>query len=105
MKAAAATPVQRSVILAHFQRRRGHGRGPYLHNVAYHLVRIMLGQKDFDSLESLISFCDTPDNLRPWLPMEADRIIFSDGLVRGLHEILSDSDSADDVSAVNTDPS
>jgi hypothetical protein len=93
MKPAATRLVVRAAILAHFQQRRGRGRGRYLHNVAYHLIRIILGQREFDSLESLIAFCDDPDNLCPWLPMEADRIILSNGLVQGLRELPPDPDT------------
>lgn len=93
MKASAATPVQRSVILAHFRQRRGRGRGRYLHNIAYHLMRNILEQQEFDSLQSLIAFCDDPDNLRLWVIMEADRIILSDGLVQGLRELAPSPDT------------
>lgn len=58
-------------------------------NVAYHLMRAILARHDFDGVETLIAFCKEPENLRPWLPTETDRIIYSDGLVEGLHEIAS----------------
>jgi len=87
MRGNPATKVNGNAILAHFRQRRGHGRGQYLHSVTYHLMKMILDQKECAPLESLIEFCDTPDNLRRWLPAEADRIIFSDGLSQGLREI------------------
>ena len=80
-----AIPVGGDVILAHFWQRRGHGQ--YLRNVAYHLMRMILDQREFGSLESVIEFCGIPDNLRRWLPTKADRIIFSDDLTQRLREM------------------
>lgn len=79
------------LILVHFRQRRAHGRGEYLDNVAYHLMRMILDEGELGSLESLIEFCGTPNNLRRWLPTEADRIVFSDSLVQGLREMALDS--------------
>ena len=78
-------------ILGFFRRRIGHGREEYLHNVAYHLMAMILGRHDFDEVASLVTFCENPDNLQTWLPSEADRIVFSDMLVERLRTIPSDS--------------
>ncbi len=90
MRTETARRLDSGIILAHFLRRRSHDWGQYLHNVAYHLMRMILTQQEFDSLESLMAFCGAPENLRPWLPAEADRIILSRGLTQGLNEIPSD---------------
>ena len=83
-------PSAQCEILGHFRRRAGHGHGQHLHNVARHLMEVILARRDFDDLDSLIVFCEAPDNLRPWLPSEADRIIFSDMLAEGLRELPAD---------------
>jgi|GEM_PF-1876810 len=81
----------RSEILAFFQRHIGHGREQHLHNIGYHLMAMILERHDSDDVDSLIAFCEDPDNLQPWLPSEADRIVFSDMLVERLHTIPSGS--------------
>ena len=87
MRTQAAKPMEGDVVLAHFRQCRGHGRGEYLDNVAYHLMRMILEGEEFDSLESVIRFCQIPENLGRWLPAEADRIVFSAALVQGLREM------------------
>lgn len=91
MKTRATLSAANEIILAHFRLCRGHGRGEYLDNVAYHLMRMILDEGEFGSLEPLIEFCGAPDNLRRWLPTEADRIIFSDNLVQGLRAVPLDA--------------
>ena len=83
----AAMPIDRDAILAHFRQRRRHGRQEYMDSLVGHLVRMILDQGEFGNFESVIEFCGTPDNLGRWLPTEADRIIFSAGLMQGLREI------------------
>lgn len=53
------------------------------------LMRDVLERHGFDNLNSLIAFCSEPDNLRPWLPSEPDRFLFSDALVHALFEVAS----------------
>lgn len=89
MSACATAPLTQSRIREHFRHRTGRGRGQYLHDTAHYLIEIILERCDFEDVGSLIAFCEDPDNLRPWLPTEADRIIFSEGLVQGLREITS----------------
>ncbi len=64
-------------------------RGSDLRNVSYHLVELIVTQHGFDDLDPLIEFCEDPNNLHPWLPSEADRIVFSGDLVEGLRGIAS----------------
>ncbi len=62
-------------------------RGQHIQDVALDLIAKILSQCDSDDAASLIAFCANADNLRPWLHNEADRIIFSAGLVEGLREL------------------
>ncbi len=76
-------------ILRYFRRRCGHGR--ILHNAACHLVQLILERVRSDRIEDLMAFCANPENLRPWLPTETDRFIFSEGLLEGLRHLASRS--------------
>ena len=76
-------------IIQHFRQCYGLRRGRFLHNVTYHLVSIILQQRDFPNMRSFIEFCKNPDNLRSWLPSQKDRIIFSAGLVETLRSMDS----------------
>lgn len=80
--------VSREAILAHFRNRPAGARGRHLRDSVYYLMRSILEHRDFDSLESLVEYCTNHDNLRPWLLREADRVIFSTELVRGLHDMV-----------------
>ncbi len=83
------------LILDHFKQRRRHGSSRGLYNVAYSLMRIILQRRDFDSVEELIEFCGDPDSLRPWLSIEADRIIFAHELVQGIHKVTDEYGAVD----------
>lgn len=74
-------------IVQYFHRRCGHGR--ILHNAACHLMQLILSRLGTDSIEDLMAFCADPQNLRPWLPTETDRYIFSIGLLEGLRDLAS----------------
>ncbi len=84
-----AAPLDRTKILDYFSRRNGSGSGRHLHGVAFYLMEHILSQRQFEDIESLEAFCRKPDNLGPWLPSEADRIVFGGGLVEGLGEMMS----------------
>ncbi len=90
MKEHKATSLPSDTILAHLRRCGGSGCGQHLANVPYHLMSMIFNQHDFDSLGSLIAFCEEPRNLKRWLPSEADRIVFSNELVQCLREMSSD---------------
>lgn len=76
-------------IVRYFRRRCGHGR--ILHNAAFHLVQLILEQLGTDRVDALTTFCANPENLRPWLPTETDRFIFSEGILEGLRDWASRS--------------
>ncbi len=76
-------------ILAHLHQRSGRVREQYLGNVPYYLASAILEHHEFDTIDSLIAFCEDPDNMRPWLPSETDRIVFSDELATRLRQIRS----------------
>ncbi|UCC29314.1 MAG: hypothetical protein JSU86_14060 [Phycisphaerales bacterium] len=80
--------VSREAILAHFRNRPTRARGRHRRDSVHYLMRLILDHRDFNSLESLIEYCKNHDNLRPWLLREADRVIFSTELVRGLHDMV-----------------
>jgi len=75
------------VVLAHFRQRTGQGHGQHLRKVAHHVMGMVLDQLDFDSLDSLIAFCNDADNLKVWFPNEVDRAVFSHEFVQGLREL------------------
>ena len=87
--------LESAAILAHFRRRIGHGAGRDLHNAAYHLMRMILEERSYSDLDSLIDVCQHPDTLRRYLPSEADRIVFAGGLVEALSELRSGESEAD----------
>ncbi|MBP7933417.1 MAG: hypothetical protein KA354_02105 [Phycisphaerae bacterium] len=74
-------------IVRYFRRRCGEGR--ILHNAACHLLQLILEQPGTDRVEDLMAFCGNPENLKPWLPNETDRLIFSEGLLEGLRDLAS----------------
>lgn len=76
-------------ILVYLQQRGGKCRDQLLGNIPYYLASAILEHHAFDTIESLMSFCEDPDNMRPWLPSEADRVVFSDELLQRLREIGS----------------
>lgn len=76
-------------IVGYFRRRCGRGR--ILHNAACHLVEHILKLLGTARVEDVIAFCSDPENLRPWLPTETDRLIFSEGLLEGLRDVASRS--------------
>lgn len=78
-------------ILPQLQRYDGTRPDQLLGNIPYYLARAILGHHAFETIESLIVFCEDPDNLQPWLPSETDRIVFSNELVQRLREIRSDA--------------
>lgn len=80
--------VSREAILAHFRNRPTGARGRHLHDSVHYLMRLILEHRDFHSIESLVEYCKNHDNLRPWLLREADRVIFSTELVRGLRDMV-----------------
>jgi len=55
-------------------------------------MRLILDHYHSQGIESLIEYCENHDNLRPWLLLEADRVIFAAELVQGLREMLSAED-------------
>lgn len=91
MRTQTAMSMDGEIILEHFRQRRGQGRGKYLDNLVYHLMRMILEGEEFGCLESLITFCRLPENLSRWLPTEADRMVFSGSLAQGLLEMSPDS--------------
>ncbi len=91
-------------ILTHLQQLGGIRRGQRLGNVPYYLASAILERHAFDSIESLIVFCEHPDNTQAWLPNEADRVIFSDELVRRLREMHSDAAMASQTSVAMAKP-
>lgn len=91
MKKRDSTMESGNKILIHLRQYRGFRGDQLLGNVPYYLANAILEHHAFDTIESLIAFCEDPDNMRPWLPSEADRIVFSDELVQRLHEIRSDA--------------
>ncbi len=97
-----SVPVGR--ILAYLRQRGGLRRGQRLGNVPYYLMSVILEHHDFDSLDSLIVFCENRDNLRRWVPSEGDRIVFSDQLVRRLREMPSNPSTGLDVPAEMEQP-
>lgn len=88
-------------IIEHFKHRGGHGRGQLLYNTTYYLMRMILADRSFESFEGLASFCEDPENLRTWLPCEADRVIFSEGLRLGLHELVETKHPATTMAAAS----
>lgn len=87
----AKSQVSHEAILDHFRNRPRHGCGRHFHDSLHHLLRLVLEQRDFHSLESIIEYCGDHDNLRPWLLHEADRVMFSAALTQGLHDMVSKS--------------
>ncbi len=73
-------PLDDKPIIEFFKNRNGQGRGQLLHNANYYLIRMILAERQFDDVHDLAAFCGNPDSLRTWLPTEADRIIFAEGL-------------------------
>jgi hypothetical protein len=94
--------IDSDLIVEHFKNRHGHGRGEFLHNAAYYLIRMILSQRSFQSVHDLTTFCENPENLRWWLPSESDRIIFSDGLLEGLQEFRETRTSASASTSTST---
>lgn len=86
-------------MIRYFQVRDGHGRGQLLHDAAYRLVRAALAKHDFHGFDQVMSFCEDPENLRPWLPSDPDRMLFVQGLRQGLHDENSDMPFPSDDSA------
>lgn len=46
----------------------------YRRNIAFQLATLIAAQRPFQNLSELCRFCSDPDNLRPWLPSQADRV-------------------------------
>lgn len=92
-------------ILVLLQQGDGLCRDQALGNIPYYLASAILEHDTFDTIDSLIAFCEDPDNLRPWVPSEADRIIFSDELAQRLRQIRSDASTRSQASAERLRPS
>ena len=52
--------------------------------VKYHLMKLIIGQRQFCDMDALIDFCALPDNLETWLPSAADRRLISADLANSL---------------------
>ncbi len=78
-------------VLIRLRQRAGLHRGQLLSDVPYYLADAILEHHSFETIECLIAFCENPDNLKPWLPSEADRIVFSHDLVQRLHELRTEA--------------
>ncbi len=78
-----------SGVLDGFRDRTGNGHDRHVHDIAYHLLRLILARRDFDDIKALIEFCEDPENFETWLPSESDRVIFSAGIVERLQELSS----------------
>ena len=94
MKRQRTTPSFRATVLEHFDHRRGLGSDGDVHHVTYLLMAMILEHRDFSEIESLVSFCNIPDNLRWCLPNEVDRIIFCNQLTTTLREMVSSPSEA-----------
>lgn len=75
-------------ILIHLQHHDGFNQNQCHGNIPYYLASAIFERHQFDTIESLIIFCESPNNMQSWLPSEADRIVFSDELVNRLREML-----------------
>ena len=80
--------LEKQAIIRHFNQCAHNGHAHLLHNAACYLMRLILKQRDFESVEALMEFCKEPGNLGAWLPTETDRIIFSEGLCEGLRDMV-----------------
>jgi len=49
-------------------------RDVYRRNIACQLALLIAAQKQFQTIAELHEFCRDPENLRPWLPNDADRV-------------------------------
>ncbi len=78
-------------ILASLMHQDSSGLNQFLENVPYYLAGSILKRNSFETIEAFRTFCEKPDNLRHWLPSEADRAVFSDELVRRLGNISSEN--------------
>ncbi len=54
--------------------------------IKYHLAKLILAQHQFPDIDSLIEFCNKPENLETWLPSPADRQLISADLTGTLRE-------------------
>ena len=83
------TALNPDMIRRRFQEHLREADPPYVSYTAYHLLRWILDENEFDSLESLIGFCGDPGCLRSWLPDPVERVVVSLELVRILRELSS----------------
>lgn len=105
MKEHKSTSVPSDRVLAYIRQHNGLHRGHPFDSVPYYLMSMILKHHDFDDIESLIAFCEDRNNLRRWLPSEADRIVFSSELVRGLREMSAEPRMKSDMPAATRPPS
>ncbi len=79
--------IEKDLILDHFGKRESNGEGRLMQEAAYYLMWLIFRVRDFDSLQQLAEFCQHPDNLRPWLRNETDRMVLCAELSKGVGEM------------------
>jgi hypothetical protein len=79
--------IEKDLILDYLGNRERNGEGRLMQEAAYYLMRLIFRARDFDSLQQLAEFCQDPDNLRPWLRNETDRLVLSEELCEDLREM------------------
>jgi hypothetical protein len=57
--------------------------------IKYHLMKLIIGQRQFGDMDALIEFCAQPDNLETWLPSAVDRRLISADLTGSLKRARS----------------
>lgn len=63
-----------SALAANLRTASANPNGTFRQHVALQLAMLILAQKRFRTVAALRKFCTDPDNLRAWLPSDADRI-------------------------------
>ncbi len=79
--------IEKDLILDHLGKRESNGEERLMQEAAYYLMRLIFRVRDFDSLQQLAEFCGEPENLRPWLRNETDRVVLCEELSNGLREM------------------
>ncbi|GJM24526.1 MAG: hypothetical protein DHS20C16_09410 [Phycisphaerae bacterium] len=57
--------------------------------IKYHLLKLIIGQRQFRDIDALIQFCARPANLETWLPSPIDRRVISADLTGSLKKVCS----------------
>ncbi len=76
-------------VLSYLRQRSYFDHGRRARDLACQIMGRILSTRTFDGVGDMIAYCQEPDNLRDWVSSEAERIILSHELERGLREALS----------------